>query len=92
MIVKTTRQRAWEELPDLADEQTATVDEKIGRRIFNLRNRRRMNQYQLADATGFQQPCICNYENGTTSIRVYRLVVIAGVLGTTASELLEGIQ
>ena len=80
----------WSPLPEL--ESSARLSDRIGRRIENARRLRRMSQSELASKIGSTQQSVWLIENGYQSPRLSRLFDIARVLGTTVSDLAQGID
>lgn len=80
----------WSPLPEL--ESSARLSDRIGRRIENARRLRRMTQSELASKIGSTQQSVWLIENGYQSPRLSRLFDIARVLGTTVSDLAQGID
>ena len=78
-------------LPDLCRDRSATLKQKVGRRIHNARVRAGVSQTRLADAIGTSQSTIYCMENGHEGLRVDRLFAIAKACGVTASSLIDGI-
>jgi DNA-binding XRE family transcriptional regulator len=79
----------WSPLPEL--ESSARLSDRIGRRIENARRLRRMPQSELGSKIGSTQQSIWLIENGYQSPRLGRMFDIARVLGTTVSDLLQGL-
>lgn len=68
------------------------VSERVGYRIFVRRKALGMTLHQLGRAIGRSPQQIAKHEDGTTTICVGRLVLIANALGTTPAALLDGIS
>lgn len=81
----------WKPLPDLAG-TGASVAAQLGRRIFNRRMAMGISQCELARLVDGKQASVWAMERGDVGCRVDRLILFAKALGTTPSELLEGIE
>lgn len=59
-------------------------------RLADIRKRRGLTQTQLAERLGVEQPTVQRWEKGKREPDLGQLQALAGVLGVTAGELLEG--
>jgi len=64
----------------------------LGERIGNLRDLRGWSQADFSHYTGLDHECVREVEMGTQDPTLDTLGVIAGCLGVTISELLDGIE
>ena len=58
--------------------------------IKSIRESKGLTQKQLADKIGTTQPCVCNWESGTSDPRTADLPRIADALGVSIDELVRG--
>jgi transcriptional regulator with XRE-family HTH domain len=65
------------------------MKKELGQAIKNLRIAKGLTQQQVADAIGVRTPNVSRYEAGAHAPEMERLVVLAKVLGVSASELLR---
>lgn len=82
---------AWTVLPDLAKDRHASLNLKIGRRIYNARMRAQMSQKTLGIHSKLTQAQIWDFEHGKTGVKVSYLIRIAAALGVSPSSLIEGL-
>jgi transcriptional regulator with XRE-family HTH domain len=66
----------------------AQVLASVGRRIRDLRERRRLSQEDLAHEAGLHRTYVGGVERGERNVSVVNLYRIASALGVAASELL----
>lgn len=65
---------------------------KFGRNLFRCRRRAAMSQEELGNLASLHRTEIGMLEHGTRLARVDTLMKLAGALGTSPAELLEGIH
>ncbi|MGG4499138.1 helix-turn-helix domain-containing protein [Brevibacillus reuszeri] len=64
------------------------MENTLGKRIREMREKRGFTQEQLADYLNMQPPNISNYERGKSTPPIMKLEQIASILGTTTDYLL----
>jgi len=65
---------------------------RLGKRIQRLRSAKTWSQEEFAPVSGFHRTYVGQIERGEKNISFGNLLKIAGVLGVTLSELLEGLE
>jgi len=68
------------------------VDIALGERIKEIRRNLDMSQTDMANQIGVSFQQVQKYEIATNRVSVSRLVMIAGALGCTASDLMRGME
>lgn len=63
---------------------------KIGKRIAELRKKRDMTQFELADRLGISYQAVSNWERGEATPDAERIIVLAAALGISTDTLLLG--
>lgn len=63
----------------------------LGKNVSDLRSKKELTQEQLAELSGLDPSYISGIERGVRNPSVLSLVRLANGLGTTASEVCEGI-
>jgi len=63
---------------------------QLGRRIQNIRGKRRLSQTQLADMAGIGRAHLSQIENGAVAARIDTLYALAQALEMTLEELVRG--
>ena len=71
--------------------ESISSDNVLGHNLIRLRKQRRWTQVMLADIAGVSGPAISQLESGVSLGHVRTLQKIAGALGVTVSELLDGV-
>ncbi len=65
------------------------MKEKIGKRVRDARERKKISQEKLAELAGTSLTCISRLENGKSMVSLEKLRLIAQVLDTGLGELLQ---
>lgn len=74
-----------------SEDAAAAVQRRFGARVAALRSERGLTQAQLARAMDMDRSYLASIERGMRNVTLSNLVRLAGALGVTAAELLEGI-
>ncbi|MGN0692247.1 MAG: helix-turn-helix domain-containing protein [Oscillospiraceae bacterium] len=64
----------------------------IGRNIRTTRERKDLEQKELAERSGLSSALICMYEKGVRTPTIGNLIKIATALDVTAEELMKGVS
>ena len=63
---------------------------KIGKRIAELRKKRDMTQFEIADRLGISYQAVSNWERGNSMPDIAKLPELAEIFGVTVDEILGG--
>ena len=63
---------------------------KIGKRIAELRRKKDMTQFELADRLGISYQAVSNWERGNSMPDIAKLPELAEIFGVTVDEILGG--
>ena len=62
---------------------------KIGKRIAELRKKRDMTQFEIADRLGISYQAVSNWERGNSMPDIAKLPELAEIFGVTVDEILD---
>jgi transcriptional regulator with XRE-family HTH domain len=68
------------------------IDREVGKRLRALREQAGMSQTALGERSGITFQQVQKYENGVNRVSIGRLIEFCEVLGTPASQILEGLS